>query len=130
MLSGVYGAVCISAYGSIFVYGAGQIPFPTISGERLFMIYDTLETGRRIQKLRRDRGLTQEQFAERLNISTVHLAKIETGKRGCSLDILIDFAEFFGASLDYLVLGKAADSDVRRRLDAVIQTLEELRKDI
>ena len=130
MLSGVYGAVCISAYGSIFVYGAGQIPFPAISGERLFMIYDTLETGRRIQKLRRDRGLTQEQFAERLNISTVHLAKIETGKRGCSLDILIDFAEFFGASLDYLVLGKAADSDVRRRLDAIIQTLEELRKDM
>ena len=130
MLSGVYGAVCISAYGSIFVYGTGQIPFPTVSRERLFMIYDTLETGRRIQKLRREAGLTQEQFAERLNISAVHLAKIETGRRGCSLDILIDFAEFFGASLDYLVLGKAADSDVRRRLDAIIQTLEELRKDM
>ena len=94
------------------------------------MIYDTLETGRRIQKLRREARLTQEQFAERLNISAVHLAKIEAGKRGCSLDILIDFAEFFGASLDYLVLGKTADSDVRRRLDAVIQTLEELRKDM
>ena len=114
----------------IFVYGTGQIPFPTVSGERIFMIYDTLETGRRIQMLRREAGLTQEQFAERLNISTVHLAKIETGRRGCSLDILIDFAEFFGASLDYLVLGKAADSDVRRRLDAIIQTLEELRKDM
>ena len=58
------------------------------------MSYDTLETGRRIQKLRREKGLTQEQLAERLNVSTVHLAKIETGKRGCSLDILIDFAAF------------------------------------
>ena len=46
------------------------------------MSYDTLETGRRIQKLRREKGLTQEQLAERLNVSTVHLAKIETGKRG------------------------------------------------
>ena len=106
------------------------MPFPSVSGKGPFMIYDILETGRRIQKLRREAGLTQEQFAERLNISAVHLAKIETGKRGCSLDILIDFAEFFGASLDYLVLGKAADSDVLRRLDAVIQTLEELRKDM
>ena len=77
------------------------------------MIYDTLEIGRRIQKLRREKGLTQEQLAERLNVSTVHLAKIETGKRGCSLDILLDFASFFNASLDYLVLGKVSDSEVR-----------------
>ena len=88
------------------------------------MIYDTLEIGRRIQKLRREKGLTQEQLAERLNVSTVHLAKIETGKRGCSLDILLDFASFFNASLDYLVLGKVSDSEVRARLDAIIQTLE------
>lgn len=94
------------------------------------MNYDTLEVGKRIQKLRREKGLTQEQLAERLNISTVHLAKIEIGRRGCSLDILIDFATFFSASLDYLVLGKISDIEVRRRLDAVIQTLEDLRKDM
>ncbi len=94
------------------------------------MSYDTLETGRRIQKLRREKGLTQEQLAERLNVSTVHLAKIETGKRGCSLDILLDFASVFNASLDYLVLGKVSDSEVRARLDAIIQTLEDLRRDM
>ena len=48
-------------------------------------------------------------------LATVHLAKIETGKRGCSLDILIDFAAFFNASLDYLVLGKVSDSEVTPR---------------
>ena len=94
------------------------------------MSYDTLETGRRIQKLRREKGLTQEQLAERLNVSTVHLAKIETGKRGCSLDILIDFAAFVNASLDYLVLGKVSDGEVRAQLDAVIQTLVALREDM
>lgn len=94
------------------------------------MNYDTLAVGKRIQELRKERGLTQEQLAERLNISTVHLAKIETGNRGCSLDILIDFAAFFSASLDYLVLGKVSDSEVRVRLDAVIQTLTELRKEM
>jgi len=94
------------------------------------MNYDTLTVGKRIQALRREKGLTQEQLAERLNISTVHLAKIETGKRGCSLDILIDFAAFFSVSLDYLVLGKISDIEVRLRLDAVIQTLEDLRKDM
>ena len=91
------------------------------------MSYDTLEIGRRIQKLRREKGMTQEQLAGQLNISTVHLAKIETGKRGCSLDILIDFAAFFNASLDYLAFGKATEKELRGELDAAIHTLERLR---
>ena len=80
--------------------------FPAVSGKGLFMIYDTLEIGRRIQKLRREKGLTQEQLAERLNVSTVHLAKIETGKRGCSLDILLDFASFLTPASTTWYLGK------------------------
>lgn len=71
------------------------------------MHYNALNTGKRIQKLRKDKGLTQEQLAERLNLSTVHMAKIETGQRSCSLDVLTEFAMFFNASLDYLVLGKS-----------------------
>lgn len=51
------------------------------------MHYNALNTGKRIQKLRKDKGLTQEQLAERLNLSTVHMAKIETGQRSCSLDV-------------------------------------------
>ncbi len=94
------------------------------------MNYDILEIGRRIQRLRKERELTQEQMSERLNISTVHLAKIEAGKRGCSLDILIDITVFFGISLDYLVFGKVSDNEVRARLDSVIRALEDLRKDM
>lgn len=66
------------------------------------MHYNALNTGKRIQKLRKDKGLTQEQLAERLNLSTVHMAKIETGQRSCSLDVLTEFAMFFNASLDIL----------------------------
>ncbi len=58
------------------------------------MHYNALNTGKRIQKLRKDKGLTQEQLAERLNLSTVHMAKIETGQRSCSLDVLTEFAMF------------------------------------
>ena len=94
------------------------------------MYYDAALTGKRIQKLRKSQGLTQEQLAERLNVSTVHLAKIETGKRGCSLDILIDFAAFFNASLDYLVLGKSTEKDLRGEIDAAIRTLENLRNSL
>lgn len=71
------------------------------------MYYNAIEAGKRIQTLRKAKGLTQEQLSEELNISTVHLAKIETGSRGCSLDILISIAIYFEASLDYIVFGKA-----------------------
>ena len=66
------------------------------------MHYNALNTGKRIQKLRKDKGLTQEQLAERLNLSTVHMAKIETGQSSCSLDVLTEFAMFFNASLECL----------------------------
>ena len=38
------------------------------------MYYNQLETGRRIQKLRRERYLTQEELAIKLNISDRHTA--------------------------------------------------------
>lgn len=91
------------------------------------MHYNALNTGKRIQKLRKDKGLTQEQLAERLNLSTVHMAKIETGQRSCSLDVLTEFAMFFNASLDYLVLGKITEKELRGELEADIHTLESLR---
>lgn len=94
------------------------------------MYYDITEIGRRIQRLRRAKGLTQERLAEELNISVVHLAKIENGKRGCSLDILVDIAVFFDASLDYLVLGKVRGDDLREQLDSAILALETLRKNL
>ena len=91
------------------------------------MHYNAVDTGKRIQKLRKNRGLTQEQLAEKLNLSTVHMAKIEIGKRSCSLDVLAEFAVFFNASLDYLVLGKITARELRGELDAAIRTLESLR---
>jgi transcriptional regulator with XRE-family HTH domain len=94
------------------------------------MYYDAILTGKRIQKLRKSQGLTQEQLAEELNISAVHMSKIEIGKRSCSLDVLAEIAVFFGASLDYLVLGKSTEKDLRGEIDAAIRTLENLRNSL
>ena len=94
------------------------------------MYYDAALTGKRIQKLRKSQGLTQEQLAEELNISAVHMSKIESGKRSCSLDVLAEIAVFFGASLDYLVLGKSTEKDLRGEIDAAIRTLENLRNSL
>lgn len=49
--------------------------------------------GKNFQKYRKQKGLSQNQLAELLEISREHLAKIETGKRGISLNLLFKFSE-------------------------------------
>lgn len=66
------------------------------------MYYDQKESGKRIAALRKEKGMTQEQLAEKLNISTSTLGKIERGIQGFSIDLLIEIGIFFGISTDYI----------------------------
>ena len=70
------------------------------------MKFDINVCGIRIKALRTKNMITQESLAKQLNISDEHLRKIEAGSRGASIDLFIEIAEFFGVSLDYLLLGK------------------------
>ena len=47
-----------------------------------------VKLGKRIKRLRRKVGLTQEQLAEKVNVSTTHIGLVETGKRRVSLKTL------------------------------------------
>lgn len=44
--------------------------------------------GKRIKRLRKKIGITQEKLAEKVNVSTTHIGLIETGKRRGSLKTL------------------------------------------
>lgn len=96
------------------------------------MKYDLLETGKRIKELRKENGLTQEQFAEMCHTSLVHIASIENGRRGASIELFVDIACMFDVSLDYLVLGKnkydedEAKAKVRNAIEALIEIEKKL----
>ena len=93
------------------------------------MYYNLEETGKRIQKLRKEKGLTQIALAEQLNISLDHLRKIENGHRGCSVDLLVCLSDLFGVSLDYLVLGRGSTSEAARdKVQSLIDQLEALKE--
>ena len=70
------------------------------------MNYDMKQSGERIQQLRIQHGYTQEQFAKALNIDRSNLSRIESGRRGCSLDLLVQLSSIFGVTLDYIVFGQ------------------------
>lgn len=51
------------------------------------------ELGNNIQKLRKETGLTQEEFAEKLNISRTHIGHIEQGRKSPSLKLMEKIAK-------------------------------------
>lgn len=55
-----------------------------------------------IKELRTSLKLTQNQFAETLNISTVSVSSYETGAKTPSLDMVINIAQKYNVSLDWL----------------------------
>ena len=58
-----------------------------------------------IKKLRKKKGLTQADLAEKIGSHTSHINRIETGKYKPSLDVLMKIADVLEVSLDNLVKG-------------------------
>lgn len=65
----------------------------------------------RIHVLRKRTGLTQTQLADRLHLSPSALGNYEQGRRLPSVEILVEMAELFDVSLDYLLTGKSHGAD-------------------
>ena len=78
------------------------------------MAYNRFETGKRIQKLRKTKKMTQEQFAEALNISDRHMRSLETGEYTPSLDLFVEIAVYFDVTLDFLIRGITASPGEKR----------------
>ena len=94
------------------------------------MYYDPMECGMRISKLRMECGKTQQQMADKLNISLDHYRALENGRRGGSLDLLIELAITFDISLDYLILGRVKYSDterIQRELENIMGQIGQLK---
>ncbi|OUP29877.1 helix-turn-helix transcriptional regulator [Faecalibacterium sp. An192] len=92
------------------------------------MRFDSVECGKRIKGLRENKNLTQMQLAEQINISYEHMRSIETGRRVCSVDLVVEFAMFFEVSLDYLVIGRKPHLDIiQSDLITAIEILERVK---
>lgn len=59
--------------------------------------------GARIRQERIKRNFTQEQLAEKLNVSTTYIGYIERGERTLTLAKLIDLANLLDVSVDFLL---------------------------
>ncbi len=72
---------------------------------------DYYKIGQRIRRFRKSFGLSQEELAEKVNISTTHMSHIETGNTKLSLPVLVDIAAALGIRTDDLLGDDAVCSD-------------------
>lgn len=74
----------------------------------------------RLEELRKQLGLSQNELAEKLNMTQQRISAYEKGKREPDINTITQLADFFGVSTDYL-LGK---SDIRKTDAEIKQEFE------
>lgn len=76
------------------------------------MYYDIKESGERIKNLRLEKKLSQEDISADLGISIDGYRKIERGVNGAKVDTLVCIANYFGVSLDFIIVGEQPKSEM------------------
>ena len=64
---------------------------------------DYYKIGQKIRKIRKAHGLSQEELAEKVNISTTHMSHIETGNTKLSLSVFVEIATALEVRTDELL---------------------------
>ena len=78
---------------------------------------DKMNLSEKIQDLRKQNNLSQEQFAEKLNVSRQAVSKWESGQSIPDVDKIIAMSEIFEVSTDYLL------KDVKTKEKSVLNSL-------
>ncbi len=84
---------------------------------------DYYKIGQQIRKMRKAHGLSQEELAEKINISTTHMSHIETGNTKLSLPVFVDIAAALDVRTDDLLESRspAALSAASEEIAAVLE---------
>ena len=84
---------------------------------------DYKKIGKHVRYFRQIRGFSQEQLAERIDISVTHMSHIETGNTKLSLPVFVALAEALDVRTDELLYDAAPDhSSAIKELAAIIDS--------
>lgn len=91
-----------------------------MSDDKQFLI----DMGNRISKRRKELNLTQEQLAERINLSLQSVSCIELGKKAIRSDNLVKLCSTLKISSDYILTGEK-NADQLEGISKKLASLEE-----
>lgn len=70
-----------------------------------------------VEKLRKECGLNQEEFARAIRVSRQTVSSIETGKYNPSLELAFTIADFFGKPIEEIFIHKGGANDEKERTE-------------
>jgi len=79
--------------------------------------------GNFLKNLRKEKGITQEMLAEKLNVSGRTVSRWETGNNMPDISLLIELAEFYDISIPEIVNGERKNENMNEEVKEVAQTL-------
>lgn len=93
---------------------------------------DQIKIGKFISSLRKEKGYTQEQLAEKLNVSNKSISRWENGNTMPDLSLIPKLCEILGISINELLSGERIESDeYQKKLEEnIIINMDLLKKKI
>ncbi len=85
-----------------------------------------MEFGEKLQELRKNKGLTQEELAELLYVSRTAVSKWESGRGYPNIDSLKEISKYFSVSIDDLLSGEKLISIAEKENKSNIQNMCDL----
>lgn len=90
-----------------------------------------LNLAKSIKSARLAKGITQEEFAEKLNVSSTHIKHLESGHRKPSVDMLFSICKITNMSIDSIILGeKLFSNETDQKLFSIIKLCSEEEKEL
>ena len=90
---------------------------------------DQIKIGKFFQELRKEKGLTQEQLAERLGVARRTISRWETGSNLPDLDILIELSDLYSVDLRELLDGERKQKKMDKELEQTVLKVAEYSND-
>lgn len=90
---------------------------------------DQIKIGEFLKTLRKKKGLTQEQMAEKLHVSGRTISRWENGSNLPDISLLVEIGEFFNVSIPEIIKGERKSEDMNEDVKEVAETLSDYAKE-
>lgn len=89
---------------------------------------DQAKIGAYLKELRKEKGLTQEELAEKLGVSGRTISRWETGFNMPDISLLVEIAEFFDVSIPEIIKGERKSENMNEEVKEVAETMSDYAK--
>ena len=86
---------------------------------------DQKKIGSFLRELRKEQGITQEQFAEKLGVSARTVSRWETGSNMPDISLLSEITDFYDVSIPEIIAGERKSDEMNEEVKEVAEAMSD-----